>query len=78
MLYISNPTVDPSGLHRLLMHASYRVSPKKGKGYPLKSSANAVCSNLKAFNFLMSPRMREASEQRIFMLALHINWNLFR
>ena len=38
----------------------YTVRPKKG--YPLKSSATAACSNLNAFNSLMSPRMRKAAK----------------
>ena len=42
------------------------------KGYSLKSSASAACSNLNA-NSLMSPGMRKTLELGIFMLTLRIN-----
>ncbi len=48
------------------------VCPKER--LPLKSSTSAACSNLNAFNSLMSPRVRKTSEQRNLMLALQINY----
>ena len=49
----------------------YTVCPPKG--YPLRSSASAACSNLNAFNSLMSLRMRIKRVSRKFlMLALQI------
>ena len=50
---------------------TYSVSQKKG--YPLKSSASAACSNLNAFNSPISSRMRKSIRNK----KLHKTSQLF-